>query len=154
MDYDWEEIVGEYAPEKLLSDTDFAVSVLPSVNTASGALGPAEKQIIATASKAVIDGLIEYGKVKQAEETKRTAIRAELKRQLHIIDAQKEVYIHALKANTAQKMYLYQSWANVLNRAAAIHDMEMMQMCHQAMMDIYSLGGTNIQMPNVPLVSD
>lgn len=154
MDYDWKEIVGEYAPDKLLSDTDFAVSVLPSVSATAGALGPAETQIIATASKAVIDGLIEYGKVKQAEETKRTAIRAELKRQLHIIDAQKEVYIQTLKANTAQKMYLYQSWANVLNHAAAMRDMEMMSMCHQAMKEIYTLGGTNVQMPNMPLISE
>lgn len=51
-------------------------------------------------------------------------------------------------------MYLYQSWANVLNHAAAIHDMEMMQMSHQAMMDIYSLGGTNIPMPIMPLIDE
>ena len=80
----------------------------------------------------------EYAKCKEHEITERKRINAALKAVKYQIDAQKEVYLHELEKNYEERNRLYDMAEIAQQRALELGDKEMLQLCYNMILNVYS----------------
>ena len=92
----------------------------------------------------------DYAKCREHEKTERKRIAATLRAIQYQIDAQKEVYLKELEKQYEERKRLYDMAEKAQEKALAIGDKEMLQLCYNLILNVYNKPvGSNGAMPSL-----
>ena len=99
---------------------------------------PATVQVGAAMFKEIVNGLTDYAKCREQEQTERERVRAQLKAVTAMVEARKEILIRFMDHSFAERDRLYELAERVLTVATESGDVESARMALNFLATVYN----------------